>query len=110
MEEKLPARTDGRAPILCTGTCQNCCHQAGSQRLAQIQGDDILRNRALTFSMIVSGWLIVFFSVASLIGRTISFPIEFWATVFTAIVAPWVGVHGGRLFEAISKRIEDNKR
>lgn len=110
MEKDLPIKIDSASTPRCTEACPNCCVEESTQRLAQIKSDDTLRNRALTFSMRVSIGTIAYFMAAAFTGKAVVLPLEVWNIIWVAIGAPWVGVGGGRVFEAISRKIEASKQ
>lgn len=69
-----------------------------------------MRNRALTFSMQVSGIVILSYLAASFFNRPLILADVVWNLIYTAIAAPWVGIAGGDVVSLIARRIEANKQ
>lgn len=111
MEENLPAKIDRAEIYHCTDTCASCCRrQETTERLVKIQGENTMRDRAQTFSMQVSGVLILAYLVAAFMGKPLILPDVIWQLIYISIASPWVGPSGGKIIETISGRIEAQKQ
>jgi hypothetical protein len=113
MAENIPAKVEADTTInVCPQHCDVHCSesaQESTERLTQINADNLARNRALTFSMGLSSFMILCFVTSSFIGRPLTLPQEVWSLVWVAIGAPWIGAGGGKITDAISQKIGAKK-
>lgn len=97
----VPQKTGAQAPE-CTEACSSCCGADQAARLAQIQGDIAMRNRALTLSSILVAMLFAAEIGFSFMGKTLNLPnIEI---VWMVVCGSWFGSAGGKIAEIFLAR------